>query len=77
MASKQLSRELIQAKYRNDNVALIKVMNLWGNNLGDVSLLLEMTNLEVLNLTKNLITSLRNFKNCTQLTELYLRGNYI
>jgi len=75
--NKSLTRELIMAKCRTDNVRMIKKLNLWGNSLNDVGLLNEMTNLEVLSLAVNNITSLKDFGNLVSLQELYLRKNKI
>ena len=55
----------------------IKKLNLWGNELGDVSIIQNLTNLEVLALTVNCITTLKDFGGLTKLRELYLRRNNI
>jgi len=52
-------------------------LNLWGNDLGDVSILQNVPNLEVLALTVNQIESLKDFSKCKKLKELYLRRNNI
>ena len=51
--SKKLTRQLIIARCRNDNLGLIKKFNLCGNDLNDVSILATMPSLEVLSLSVN------------------------
>jgi Leucine-rich repeat (LRR) protein len=59
------------------NLDQIVKLNLWGNDLGDVSILNSLPNLEILALTVNQIASLKDFQNCSKLRELYLRRNNI
>lgn len=56
---------------------LIKNLNLWGNDLEDISVLQYMPNLEVLSLSVNAVTSLSDLRYCSKLSELYLRKNDI
>ena len=63
-------------KTRQSLNAIIK-LNLWGNDLGDVSILSNLTNLEILALTVNQISTLKDFSQCLKLKELYLRRNNI
>lgn len=56
---------------------LIKNLNLWGNDLEDISVLQYMPNLEVLSLSVNCVSSLADLKYCPKLSELYLRKNDI
>ena len=55
----------------------VKNLNLWGNELDDCSLLARLTNVEILSLSVNQINSLRDFRGCLKLQELYLRKNDI
>ncbi len=64
-------------KTKCDNLNSIKNLNLWGNDLDDLSLLRSMPNLEVLSLSVNKISTLKDFACCSKLTELYLRKNNI
>ncbi|KAJ3165929.1 hypothetical protein HDU88_003804 [Geranomyces variabilis] len=59
------------------NLSCITNLNLWGQDLTDVSVLRTMTNLEVLSLAINSIKSLSAFRDLTALKELYLRRNQI
>ena len=48
-----LKRELIQHKSKNDNIRTVKNLNLWGQNLSDISIMKDMVNLEILSLSVN------------------------
>ena len=75
--SKPISRDLVEAKCKTNNLREIRKLNLWGTDISDVSLLREMVKLEVVSLSVNKIESLRDFQNCQKLEELYLRKNCI
>ena len=72
-----MTPDLISAKTRCDNLLLIKNLNLWGNEIEDVRLLRQMPNIEILSLSVNRISSLKEFANCKKLQELFLRKNNI
>jgi len=55
----------------------VRNLNLWGTDLTDVSILSRMLNVEVLSLSVNKISSLRDFAACPKLQELYLRKNEV
>ena len=74
---KPLTLELIIQRTKSDKFESIKNLNLWGNDLDDVSVIKELPNLEVLSLSVNRIASLRDFAACPKLTELYLRKNAV
>ena len=74
---KQLTPELIIQRTKSDKFTTIKNLNLWGNDLEDVSAVKDLPNLEVLSLSVNHITTLKDFAACPKLTELYLRKNAI
>lgn len=71
----QLTENIILQKTRVDSLLHVKNLNLWGNDLTDVSILQKMPNVEVLSLSVNNISSLKDFSHCSKLTELYLRKN--
>jgi len=75
--AKKLTLDLIVQRTKSDKFGSIKNLNLWGNDLDDVSVIQELPNLEVLSLSVNKISTLRYFSECTRLTELYLRKNLI
>lgn len=62
---------------KSNRMDLIKNLNLWGNDLEDISVLQYMPNLEVLSLSVNSVSSLADLKYCLKLSELYLRKNEI
>jgi len=72
-----LSSELILEKCKTDSLKNVININLWGNELKDVSILKECLNVEVISLSANYITSLKSFSYCKNLKELYLRKNQI
>lgn len=75
--SKPLTEDLILMRTKVGNLELIKNLNLWGNEIDDVSILKEMPNIEVLSLSVNRISTLKPFQYCRKMTELYLRKNLI
>eukprot|EP00746_Dinoflagellata_sp_MGD_P162997 gnl/MRDRNA2_/MRDRNA2_90817_c0_seq1.p1 gnl/MRDRNA2_/MRDRNA2_90817_c0~~gnl/MRDRNA2_/MRDRNA2_90817_c0_seq1.p1 ORF type:complete len:385 (+),score=64.91 gnl/MRDRNA2_/MRDRNA2_90817_c0_seq1:55-1209(+) len=74
---KTLSEEMVCQRTRCGRIDLVKNLNLWGNELSDVSILREMPNLEVLSLSVNHLSSLKDLVHCSNLAELYLRKNDI
>lgn len=72
-----LTHELVSVKTKGKPIDEIKKLNCWASNLTDISLLREMTSLEVLTLSVNKISTLRDIQHCTQLKELYIRDNQI
>ena len=75
---KPLTRELLMDKCKGENLRHVKNVNLWGNELTDVSIVAqELPNVEILSLSLNKISTLREFQYCQKLTELYLRKNLI
>ena len=60
---------------RRQALAEIRNLNLWGNGISDVSVVQRMPNVEVLSLSVNKISTLKDFSYCPALQELYLRKN--
>ena len=77
MSSKALTLELILAKTKSESIDSIKNLNLWNSDIEDLRLLRQMPRVEVLSLSVNKISSLKEFQNCKKLEELYLRKNNI
>ncbi|CDW84017.1 leucine rich repeat family protein [Stylonychia lemnae] len=73
--SKALTLELIHMKTKTNRIDSIKNLNLWGNDLDDISIVNQMNALEVLSLSVNNISTLKDVQNCYNLRELYLRKN--
>lgn len=65
------------ARSKQSDLSAIKKLNCWGAELGDVSLLRRMPNVEVLAFSINKIRSLVDFAGCRRLRELYVRKNEI
>ena len=73
-----LTKEFILSKYPNiTDITEIKKLNLYAEDLLDVSLISKMPNIEVLSLSSNQISSLSPFTNCLNVREIYLRNNDI
>src|SRR5690349_17661981 len=75
--SKKLTAEFIAMKTKNDRIENLKKLNLWGNDLDDISVLRSMPQLEVVSLSVNRIRSLKDFSYLKHLKELYLRKNMV
>ena len=75
--NKPLTFELIQMKTKSSWIHTIKSLNLWGNDLDNISIVQEMKALEVLSLSVNHITTLKDITKCAHLRELYLRRNKV
>lgn len=65
------------ARSKQSDLSAIKKLNCWGAELGDVTLLRRMPNVEVLALSINKIRTLGDFAGCRRLRELYIRKNEI
>jgi len=77
MSSNALTKELLILRTKQDRVDLIKNLNLWGNDLDDVSYIKELPLLEVVSLSVNNIATLKDFAYLKNLKELFLRKNLI
>ena len=73
--SKKLTHDFLSMRTKNSRLDQIRTLNLWGNDLSDVSILADLPNIEIISLSVNKITSLSAFKNMKHLRELYLRKN--
>jgi hypothetical protein len=67
MSAKPLSKELLLSKCKTDKLTHIKNVNLWGNDLDDLSILTELPNVEIISLSLNKIGSLKEFSTCSKL----------
>jgi hypothetical protein len=75
--SRKLTLDFIKTKTNNSKCNQIKSLNLWGNELEDISILSELPKLEIVSLNDNNIKNLEVFQNHENLKELYLRKNFI
>jgi len=73
-----LTNDFILSKYpKYSDIVEIKKLNIWGEDIEDISILSKMINLEELSLSSNKISSLSSLSNCLNLREIYLRNNNI
>ena len=67
--------ELVHMKTKTNRLETIKSLNLWGNDLEDISIVTQMSALEVLSLAVNRVSTLKDVQYCYGLRELYMRKN--
>ncbi|KAJ9450295.1 cilla- and flagella-associated protein [Diplonema papillatum] len=72
-----LTERIVLQKTKVDDLEAVRSLNLWGQNLDDMSILRKMPNATVLSLSVNKINSLASFADCRNLSELYLRKNEV
>ena len=72
-----LTENIVLSRTRQHDLSRVRKLNCWGSELSDVSIVERMPHVEVLSLTINNITTLRDFASCKNLQELYLRKNKI
>lgn len=70
-----LTEEMVRASARVKSLDDVKRLNCWGMDITDISILARMPNLEVLSLSVNAITTLKDVAHCPKLKELYVRKN--
>ena len=75
--SRKLTKDIILSRVGSDKLDSIKTLNLWGNNLDDISLISEMPSLEIISLSSNQIKDIKALKTLKNLKELYLKDNKI
>ena len=74
---RKLTLESIRQRNSVDDPSQVVDLNLWANDLEDVSILKDMPNVETISLSLNHIRSLKPFQYCLNLKELYLRKNKV
>eukprot|EP01028_Stygiella_incarcerata_P000330 TRINITY_DN10373_c0_g1_i2.p3 TRINITY_DN10373_c0_g1~~TRINITY_DN10373_c0_g1_i2.p3 ORF type:complete len:214 (-),score=86.61 TRINITY_DN10373_c0_g1_i2:1306-1947(-) len=72
-----LTEELVIEKTQGESLQSVRILNLWGRELVDLSILRKMPMVEVLSLSMNQIKTLEFFSHCPRLRELFLRKNSI
>ncbi|CAD8047259.1 unnamed protein product [Paramecium sonneborni] len=75
--TKILTKQLIIQKAKTDIIENIKSINLWGNDLEEISFIKELINLELAQLASNKINTLIDIVKCSHLKDLNLRNNMI
>ena len=77
MAKVALSAESVLMRCKADRLETVQKMNVWGMELEDVRVVRNMPNLEIVSLSVNKLSSLKDFQTCTKIKELYLRKNLV
>ena len=73
----KLSEKEVLSRSRAACLSNVRKLISWGNDLTDISIVRKTVNLEILNVSVNKLTSLRDLSHCPKLKELYLRKNCI
>jgi len=58
---KKLTIELVVQKCKTDNLQKIKKLDVWSSDLEEVSMIKDLTSLEICSLSLNKITKLKDF----------------
>jgi Leucine-rich repeat (LRR) protein len=72
-----LTADIILNRCKVNSLESVKSLQCWGMKFNDVSILNNAVNLEVLNLSCNNISSLKQIESCKSLRQVYLRKNKI
>lgn len=72
-----LTEATVLKKSKASNLADVHNLNLWGLNLGDISFIVNVPNVETIALSVNSVRTLKPFAECSHLRELFLRKNKI
>ena len=73
----KLSEKEVLSRSRAACLSNVRKLISWGNDLTDISIVQKTVNLEILNVSVNKLTSLRDLSHCPKLKELYMRKNSI
>lgn len=74
---KVLSEKLVLEKTKVKSLSDVQRLDMWGEELTDISLIAKLPRLEVLALAANNVSSLKALQGCEMLQELYLRKNKV
>lgn len=76
---KALTREMVIEKHnlQNTDMGAVKKMNMFDFKIDNINLLREMKSLEIVSLSENRISTLRDLAHCPNIQELYIRKNNI
>ena len=75
--SKNLTMDFVLSITNNNNPKNIKSLNLWGNQISDISILSEFPSLEIISLSTNQVKDITVFTKLENIQELYLKDNQI
>ncbi|KAK2166937.1 hypothetical protein LSH36_33g04009 [Paralvinella palmiformis] len=71
----KLNEALVLARSRATGLENVRKFNCWGSDLTDIRIIRRMTNVQVLSLSVNKISTLSDVSYCKNLEELYIRKN--
>jgi len=79
MPQKPLTREMVAEKHNLKGVDInqVKKMNMFDFMIDSIALVREMPSLEIVSLSENKISTLRDLAHCPNMQELYIRKNKI
>ena len=75
--SNKLTIDFILSKSNSNNPKNIRALNLRGSKLSEISILSELTSLEIISLNANQIKDISSFKKLKNIREIYLKDNQI
>ena len=67
----------LKHKIKNNDLAQVQNLNMWGHEIDNIHLVREMSSLETVSLSHNNISTLRDLAHCQNIKELYIRKNGI
>nr|XP_033802468.1 cilia- and flagella-associated protein 410 [Geotrypetes seraphini] len=73
----KLNRKVVLSRAKAEELENVRKLNCWGCRLTDISICQELSNIEVITLSVNNISTLEPLSQCQSLCELYLRKNNI
>ena len=59
-----LTKSQIKQRTKCEDISKVRNLNLWGNDITDISIVQKMKSIEVLSLSFNKIESLKDIKQC-------------
>jgi len=71
----RLTESMVLHVTRKKKLDEVTTVNIWGMQISDVSVVARLANLEVLSMSLNRIDTLKPFRSCRMLRELYVRKN--
>ena len=68
---------MILSKCKTDKLSAVKNINLWGNDIDNLTVLRDCPNLEIVSLSLNKVQTLKDLAYCEKVQEIFLRKNLI
>ena len=73
----KLNEKEVLARSHATCLGNVRKLICWGSNLTDISIVQKMVNLEVLNVSVNNLSTLKDLSHCPRLKEIYIRKNHV